>query len=145
MSGENFSEEERRKSQRLRINITIVYRINKPSHVRVLIGDDEVEATTQDLSEGGMSILTVYDIPISTIFTVEFMIYQVNELDRFRFYKSIKVTGEVRSNVPSENNLRRIGIIFTKIEAEDKIELSNFVNRRIASGNVEMFPDGSGE
>ncbi len=145
MSGENFSEEERRKSQRLRINITIVYRINKPSHVRVLIGDDEVETTTQDLSEGGMSILTVYDIPISTILTVEFMIYQVNELDRFRFYKSIKVTGEVRSNVPSENNLRRIGIIFTKIEAENKIELSNFVNRRIASGNVEMFPDGSGE
>lgn len=145
MEGKDFSEEERRKSKRLRINITIVYRINKPSHVRVLVGEEEVEATTSDLSEGGMSILTAYDIPLSTILTIEFMIYQVNELESFRFYKSIKVIGEVRSNVPSENNLYRIGIVFTKIEAEDKIELTKFVKRRIKSGNAEMFPDGSGE
>lgn len=144
MGTENFSEKERRKSQRLRVNITIVYRVNKPSHVRVLIGDDEVEATTSDISVGGMSILTVYDIPVSAILTIEFMIYQVNELDKFRFYKSIKVTGEVRSNVLLENDSRRIGIIFTKIEAEDKAEISNFVKSKIASGNKEMFPDGSG-
>ena len=145
MGNENFSEEERRKSQRLRINITIVYRINKPSHVKVLIGDEEVEATTQDLSESGMSILTGYDIPVSTMLTVEFMIYQVSELERFRFYKSIKIIGEVRSNIHSVNDLRRIGIVFTKIEEEDKLELAKFVQRRIESGNVEMFPDGSGE
>lgn len=145
MGNENPSEQERRKSQRLKINITIVYHVNKPSHVRVLVGEEEVEATTEDLSEGGMSILTAYDIPISAILTIEFMIYQVNELDKFRFYKSIKVTGEVRSNVHSENNFHRIGIIFTKIEAEDKIELAHFVKKRIESGNAEMFPDGSGE
>jgi len=145
MDSENPSEQEKRKSQRLKINITIVYHINKPSHVRVLVGDDEVEATTADLSEGGMSILTAYDIPVSTILTIEFMIYQVNELDKFRFYKSIKVTGEVRSNVPSENKFYRIGIIFKKIEPEDKVELENFVKRRIESGNTEMFPDGAGD
>lgn len=144
MGDENSSEQEKRKSQRLKISITIVYHVNKPSHVRVLVGDDEVEAVTSDLSEGGMSILTAYDIPVLAILTIEFMIYQVNELDKFRFYKSIKVTGEVRSNVITENKFRRIGIIFKKIEAEDKMELANFVKRRIESGNVEMFPDGSG-
>ncbi len=144
MGSENPSEQEKRKAQRLKISITIVYHINKPSHVRVLVGEDEVEATTSDLSEGGMSILTSYDIPVLSILTIEFMIYQVNELDKFRFYKSIKVTGEVRSNVPSENNFYRVGIIFKTIEAEDKLELANFVKRRIESGDAEMFPDGSG-
>jgi c-di-GMP-binding flagellar brake protein YcgR len=144
MGSENFPEKERRKSQRLRVNITIVYRVNKPSHVRVLIGDDEVEATTSDISVGGMSILTVYDIPVAALLTIEFMIYQVNELDKFRFYKSIKATGEVRSNVLLENKFRRIGIVFKKLESEDKGEISNFVKSKIDSGNKEMFPDGSG-
>ncbi len=144
MGNENSSEQERRKSQRLRINITVVYRVNKPSHVRVLVGDDEVEATTSDLSEGGMSILTVYDIPLSAVISVEFMIYQVDEVNKFRFYKSIKLIGEVRSNTQLENDLCRIGIVFTKIDAEDKIELARFVKKRIESGNAEMFPDGSG-
>jgi hypothetical protein len=80
MDSENSSEQEKRKSQRLKISITIVYHINKPSHVKVLVGDDEVEATTSDLSEGGMSILTVYDIPALSILTIEFMIYQVRKI-----------------------------------------------------------------
>lgn len=145
MGSDNFSDNERRKTQRLKINITIVYHVNKPSHVRVLVGDDEVEATTSDLSEGGMSILTVYDIPVSAVISVEFMIYQVDELNKFRFYKSIKVIGEVRSNNKLENDLRRIGIVFTKIDAEDKLEIAGFVKRRIESGNTEMFPDGAGD
>ncbi len=144
MGNNNITNKERREFKRLKVNITIVYRVNKPSHIRVLIGEEEVEAVTLDLSQGGMSILTKYDIPVFAVLSIEFMIYNIDEFNKFRFYKSIKVIGEVRSNIPGENNDYRIGIVFTKIDPEDKLEIANFVRKRIASGNTEMFPDGAG-
>lgn len=143
MGNNNATNKERREFKRLKINITIVYRVNKPSHIKVLVGEEEVEAVTLDLSQGGMSILTKYDIPVLAILSIEFMIYNIDGLNKFRFYKSIKVIGEVRTNIPGENNDYRVGIIFTKIDQEDKLEIANFVQRRIISGNTEMFPDGA--
>lgn len=144
MDNNNAQDKERREFKRLKINITVVYRVNKPSHIRVLVGEEEVEAVTLDLSQGGMSILTAYDIPVLAVLSIEFMIYNIDGLNKFRFYKSIKVIGEVRTNILGENNDYRIGIVFTKIDPEDKLEIANFVQRRMTSGNAEMFPDGAG-
>lgn len=142
---EEYPQKERRKFPRLKINITLVYQVNKPSRVRVSVGEKEIEATTLDLSEAGMSILTDYDIPVSTAIAVEFMIYNVDGSNKFRFYKSIKIEGRVKFNIAAEKNARRVGIVFTQIDEEDKLELTSFVKSKIDSGNTEMFPDGAGE
>ena len=122
----NF-DSERRLFPRLKISITLIYQVKKPSYVGVRIGGKEVEAQTLDLSEGGMAILTDQNILLGTAITVEFMIYEIVNKSDFRFYKEIKVIGEVASNVVLEENKRRLGIHFTYINEEDKSVIANFV------------------
>lgn len=128
-----YLDSERRGYQRLKIDITVIYQVNKPSNVRVLIGEEEVEAMILDLSEGGVGILTDYDIPVLAVLSVEFMIYKLDDKNNFRFYKSIKASGEVHSNVLLEKNKHRLGICFTQIDEEAKSEIADFVKMGIDS------------
>lgn len=120
------SDIERRAFKRLKVDFSIIYRINKPWHVRVLISGEEVEALAVDLSEGGIAITTDKDIPVSTILAIKIMIYTVTEGDAFQFYKNIEAEGEIRSNVLADTGKHRIGIIFTQISEEGKKELIRF-------------------
>jgi c-di-GMP-binding flagellar brake protein YcgR len=129
---------DRRKFQRLKINISIAYQVDKHSGVRVVIEDEEVDATTLDLSVEGMAVLTEYDIPILAMLSIEFMVYKIDERNNFKFYKSIKVSGHVRSNLLLEDNTHRIGIYFTKIDAESKAEIAAFVKARIDPCNPDI-------
>lgn len=122
---------DRRKFPRLKASISIVYQIDKHSSVHVLIEDKEVDATTLDLSQEGMAILTDLDIPILALLAIEFMIYKIDEKNNFKFYKAIKVLGHVRSNVLLENNTHRIGIYFSKVNEEDKKEIADFIKYKI--------------
>ena len=122
---------ERRKFPRLKASISIVYQIDKHSSVHVLIEDKEVDATTLDLSQEGMAILTELDIPILALLAIEFMIYKTDEKNDFKFYKAIKVSGHVRSNVLLDNDTHRVGIHFSKISDEDKKEISDFIQYKI--------------
>lgn len=138
MDRENF-DTERRRFPRLKINITVIYKVDRPSHVRVSIGEDEVEATTIDLGEGGVAIQTDYDIPLTTVLSIEFMIYKVDDKDNFKLYKSIKATGEVHSNVLLGKNKHRLGICFTQIDEEVKSEIADFVRMGINSRKRHIF------
>lgn len=140
MHGE-YPDNERRKFQRLKVQITIIYQVNRPLYVRVLIGNKEIEAITLDLSEGGMALLTDYDIPVASALSMEFMIYEVDKRNNFRFYKSIKVIGEVASNILLEDNKRRLGICFTLIDEVTKSEIKNFVEKGISFPKLEPPPE----
>lgn len=128
---------DRRKFRRLKVNISIAYQVDKHSGVRVVIEDEEVDATTLDLSIEGMAVLTEYDIPILAMLSIEFMVYKIDERNNFKFYKSIKVSGHVRSNLLLENNKHRIGIYFTKIDVESKAEIADFIKARIDPCNPD--------
>lgn len=121
---------ERREFDRIKVDFSIIYRINKPWYVRVLISGEEVEATAIDLSEGGIAINTNYDIPIATVILIKIMIYTVTKKDNFQLYKVIEAEGEVRSNVLLDTDKHRIGIRFTKIDEEGKKELICFAKAR---------------
>lgn len=126
---------DQRKFERRSINITITYQIDKPLHVKVKFGDEEIEATTLDLSEAGMAIVTQNDIPVSTLINIEFMIHESDQQTNFTLYKSIKVKGEVKSNNFLAENKHRLGIHFRQIEDEDKKELARFVNLGLGPKN----------
>lgn len=123
---EKYSNAERRDFDRLKVDFSIIYQIDKPWYVRVLIGGEEVEATALDLSEGGMAISVNCDIPVSTALLIKIMIYKVDKENNFKFYKTIEIQGEVRSNVFLNTTMYRIGISFTKIDEEEKKELIDF-------------------
>ena len=119
---------ERRQHKRVEVNFTLVYQVDKPLTFRMTIGSRKIDALMLDLSESGMSILTVYNLPISAILLMRLTLIGAHPHDDNRSI-TIEMTGEVRYNMLVRGNERRVGILFTKIEDKDKNILAYFVEK----------------
>ena len=122
---------EQRKFKRIKINLSVIFRLAKPAAIRLLVGNKEVRATMLDLSEGGLSVLTNYDIPESTALLIKFTLFKV-ENDDVSFYGPMDITGEVRYNMPLGGDEYRLGIYYKKIKNQDKVEIANFLKIKSA-------------
>jgi len=120
---------EQRKFKRVRVNLSVIYRLARPAAMRLLIGNKEVKATMLDLSEGGISVLTNYDIPKVAALLIKFTLFKIENSD-VCFYGPMKIGGEVRYNLPLGGNEYRLGICFKKINKQDKSEIANFVKSK---------------
>lgn len=105
---------ERRSHKRLRMNCTVIYRVNEPVSARFIMRGEDIEAKMLDVSQGGMAMVTNYDIPVATVISMRFTLLNVDR-EVVKFSGPLQVTGEVRSNVPAEKNEHRLGIYFTKV------------------------------
>lgn len=126
MNKDRYNGPERRKSKRLRVDFIVVYRVRRPIRLFMVIKNKEVSALMTDLSEGGMAILTDYDIPVSTTLLIKFTLINppATENERVRM---MEITGEVRYNTYLGNNEHRLGICFTHISKEDRTAIVNFI------------------
>jgi hypothetical protein len=68
-----------------------------------------------DVSQGGMAMVTNYDIPVATVLSMRFTLLKVDK-EIINFSGPLQVTGEVRSNIPAEKDEHRLGICFTKVK-----------------------------
>ena len=118
---------ERRKHRRLKVSFIIIYQINKPAHVLMLIGGREIDALMLDLSEVGMAILTNYSVPIKTSLLIKFTFINVDAVLEDERVRSMEITGEVRNSSPEGRDEYRLGISFIKIAEKDKAAIANFV------------------
>jgi c-di-GMP-binding flagellar brake protein YcgR len=124
---EGHSGSERRRHKRLSVNFTVIYRVNKPLEVRMMVGDKEVNALMIDLSEGGMCLLTDYNIPTGTVLFIKFTLINLNAYGNERV-KSMEITGEVRYNLINPEHTHRLGIRFTEIDKKDQVAIIGFLN-----------------
>lgn len=123
---EEYSGIEKRSVKRLKINFTVLYQINKPLSIRMMIGwNKEVHATMLDLSQDGVAVLTDYDIPKSTVLQIRFTLINLGGISDS--IKTMNMMGEVRYNTAMEANQHRLGILFTNIEEVDKKTIAEFV------------------
>jgi c-di-GMP-binding flagellar brake protein YcgR len=120
------SQQERRGFRRLRVNLAIVFRVDKTSKMRMQIENKEIRATMIDLSEGGVSILTNHDIPEGSVLSMKFTLFKVDS-DDVSFYGPMDIVGEVRYHHVLANDEYRLGILFKKIKTDDLGEISNFI------------------
>jgi c-di-GMP-binding flagellar brake protein YcgR len=129
---ETDSGRDKRRFRRLRVNLAVVYRVNKPVALRMAIGNKEIRATVLDLSEGGLSVLTNCDIAVSSTLLIKFTLFKVDDAD-VSFYGPMEIAGEVRYNTPLGGNEYRLGISFKRIKGQDKAEIANFVKLKTIS------------
>ncbi len=111
---ELMKSEERRANKRLRMNCTVIYRVNEPVAARFMMAGKDVKAKMLDISQNGMAMVTDMDIPQSTVLSMRFTLLKVKE-DVVNFSGPMEIIGEVRSNVPQDNDGHRLGIYFTKM------------------------------
>jgi c-di-GMP-binding flagellar brake protein YcgR len=119
-------QQERREYKRLHVNLAIVFRVDKSSKVRMNIEGKDIHATMIDLGEVGLSILSNYDIPEQAVLLMQFTLFRVEE-DDVSFYGPMEILGEVKYRKSLSNSEYRLGIVFTKIEKDDKEEIARFV------------------
>jgi len=107
------------------VDLTISYRVHEPLKVRMRIAERDIQAEVTDLSESGMSLVTNYDIPTSTILLMKFSMVKLsgNKEDK----KTIHIIGEVRYNILLGQAGHRLGINFSDIRKEDKETLYAFI------------------
>lgn len=104
---------ERRSRKRVRMNCTVIYRLNEPVSTRFMVHGEDIKAKMLDISQGGMALVTNYDIPVQTQLSLRFTLLKVNK-EIVNFSGPVEVTGEVRSNTPLEKDEHRLGIYFTR-------------------------------
>jgi c-di-GMP-binding flagellar brake protein YcgR len=122
-----YTNNERRKSNRLKASFILTYQVNQPLSLRMTVGwDTDVVALMLDLSQEGMAISTDYDLPVATILLMKFTLINL-EAEGDERVKAMKITGEVKSNILLDKNEHRLGIQFTQINENDKFAIANFV------------------
>jgi c-di-GMP-binding flagellar brake protein YcgR len=117
---------ERRRFKRMRINLAVTYRIDKPLSVRMTVGNREIRATMLDISEGGISALTNYNVPPLSVVFIKFTLFRVEDED-VSFYGPMEITGEVLYSSFLGGNEYRVGVHFKHIKQEDKAAIVNFI------------------
>jgi c-di-GMP-binding flagellar brake protein YcgR len=106
---------ERRGHRRVKMNCTVVYRMNEPSSARFVVAGRDIEARMLDISQGGMAMVTNYDIPVETELSMRFTMLKVDR-EVVNFSGPVEVNGQVRSNTPLPQNEHRLGIYFNKVK-----------------------------
>jgi c-di-GMP-binding flagellar brake protein YcgR len=102
---------DRRKYQRLRLSVSVRYQVTDPVYARRYFGEREFDAETLDISQGGMALLTRYDIPPRCVLSIRFRLMRMNREGVVDVSEPFEVAGEVRSNNDCEHQ-HRLGISF---------------------------------
>jgi len=121
----SYSGRERRRHKRVKVSFIVVYRGRKPLDLFMIVGNQEMGAIMLDLSEGGMAIITEYDVPVSTVLSIKFTLINHEAADEDKI-RAMSMTGEVRHNIPVKRE-HRLGISFTDISEEDRRAIASFV------------------
>jgi c-di-GMP-binding flagellar brake protein YcgR len=133
----NPDEKNRRKSERMDAAFTLTYNLEKSHTLRISLGlIDDIETVMINLSDLGMAIMTNYDIPLGAQLYIKFDLINMH-LSGDERWRSMKITGEVVSNLLISGENRRIGIRFNGISEEDKAAIRDFVSSNKLPTNNE--------
>ncbi|MBM3254976.1 MAG: PilZ domain-containing protein [Candidatus Omnitrophica bacterium] len=124
-----YSGEERRRFQRVNVSFIVVYKVNQPVQVSMMLGNKEVHAIMSNLSINGMSILTNYNLPAATIISSKFILLNEKAPKIMDRVKAIEVKGEVRYSRFIKELAYQLGIHFTDITDSDRSFIGEFIKR----------------
>ena len=118
---------DRRKYQRLALNLSVNYRVDSPWYVRLKVGDKEIEAVALNVSEGGMALVTDYNIPVSSLLFITFSLFKTNKHGEVSYFTPVITDGKVRSNLLYDNESYRLGIAFVRKDSQAGTSINHFI------------------
>jgi len=117
---------DRRRFQRLCLNLGVWYRGLRPDEVCNMLGNSERQAVTLDISLLGMAFACSYKIPIFSYLALKFIIFAAKNGICSNLAIPVEVKAQVLSCVSHENEYR-IGVSFTGIDFETQQKLAHFI------------------
>ena len=127
--------DDRRKYLRLRAVLFVCFSLDKSFYIPNLSDQQEIEASTIDISQGGMAIATRYNIPAKAILHIKCLLLGVDRQGEISFSRPVEVSGEVRYSAPINSSAYRLGISFTDIDQEHREQIGNYISS-ISMGTV---------
>ncbi len=118
---------DRRRFQRLSVNLTVWFSVHSPVYLQGAIPHNEAEVTTLNVSEGGIAFLTPYNIPVWSTLMIKIMVFHTDENGFVARRRPLEVMGEVRTNVRFEADRYRLGVSFRGLQAHQQQELADFL------------------
>ncbi|MCX7926998.1 MAG: PilZ domain-containing protein [Candidatus Omnitrophica bacterium] len=124
---------ERRKYTRFDLNVTANCQLTVSWFLRLQANhkDNNIEAVTLNISEGGIALLTESFIPTHCLINIYFILIRLSLDGQAIFFAPVKVKGQVRYCLRHRENQYRLGIRFIKASLTDFQKIANFV--KIAS------------
>ncbi|MBP7215857.1 MAG: PilZ domain-containing protein [Candidatus Omnitrophica bacterium] len=118
---------ERRQFKRAQAVFISTVQIEEPFRLRLEMGEEQIHAIMQDLSEGGMGILVNRDIPQASVAAVHFIMFNEHAMLQQDRVRPTQVTGEVRYAIVRQHGEFRLGLRFKGINPGDRAAIAEFV------------------
>jgi c-di-GMP-binding flagellar brake protein YcgR len=118
---------DRRRFRRYKLTLNAFYRIDTPMYVRMWYGDQEFEAYTLDISEGGIGLLTNLDIPVSSTLIIKITLFKLDRDGKVVYFSPGELAGEVRSKAQQDKKSYRLSISFVHIDSAVATQISEFI------------------
>jgi c-di-GMP-binding flagellar brake protein YcgR len=122
---------DRRRFQRLNLNLVVWYKVLHPHPENNLLGTAEREAITTDISPFGMAFMSSFNIPAFTDLGLKFIIFSSKDGSYNTLTIPMEVNAKVRSCTPGEKNEYRVGVSFTNIQLEQQQKLMKFARESL--------------
>jgi len=116
-----------RRFQRIDYNLTVWCKIEDEGFLQRHFYEKEFEATTLNLSLGGMGLLSEHDIPRHTNICLTFLLFRENNPGELHWRKPLQIKGKVCYSFSTEDSRYRLGICFTEVPTEYRQELTSFL------------------
>jgi len=117
---------DRRRFQRLNLNLVVWYKLAHPEKAVGTLGTAEREAITLDISPFGMAFMSSFNISLYTDLALKFIIFDTKDGSTGNLAIPIDVNAKVRSCTPAEKGEFRVGVSFINIELEKQQRLMKF-------------------
>jgi PilZ domain len=122
-----MGEEEKREHKRLPVSFPVLWTVKTPFMVRVRIGDSIHSAVAQDIGEGGMALLTNFEIPVDTLLSLKFTIVNEVILSSQDCMHYFELDAQVCYSARTEGNAYRIGVSFLNILPSGRLFIVNYI------------------
>ena len=129
---------EKRLFKRIADSFFVTYKVKAPFEVHIQYRDKDCEAIAEDLEEGGMGLLTNFDIPVGTLIHLKFRLFNATALLESEKSRLFMLDGEVRYKVFTQDNAYRLGVRFMDISSQDKAFIARYVNDQPLGGAPEI-------
>ncbi len=115
--------QDRRKRQRISARLAAVCRITGPQKYMCILNGNDFEAKTEEMSEGGLSLISNYFVPPGAMIYIKLMVCESDRKTYVKFYDIVRLYGEVTNTTVRDDHTFRLGVEFTDLtqDKEDKI------------------------
>ena len=118
--------QDRRRFQRLNLNLVVWYKLLRPMEAGNMLGTEDREAITVDISPFGMAFMSSYNIPLFSDLALRFIIFTSQDGTYSNLTIPLEVNAKVRSCTPAEKGEYRVGVSFSNIQLEQQQKLMKF-------------------